>query len=58
MSDILKDASQSLKALCRSLNHAEFHGCREIRQQIESAETILSEIMVWHKRHQEKKDEK
>jgi len=58
MSDILKDASKSLKGLCRSLNHAENHGCKEVRQQIESAEAILNEIMVWHKRHQEKKDEK
>lgn len=55
MSDILKCASKNLKELCRGLNHAEHHGCREIRQQIESAETILKEIMDWHKRHQEEK---
>lgn len=55
VSDILMDASKNLKQLCRTLNHAENHGCKDIRQQIESAQTILSEIMRWHKRHQEEK---
>ena len=53
--DILRDASKKLKELCRTLNHAENHGCREVRQQIESAQTIPSEIMRWHKKHQEEK---
>ena len=53
--DILRDASKKLKELCRTLNHAENHGCREVRQQIESAQTILSGIMRWHKKHQEEK---
>ena len=55
MDDILRDASKKLKELCRTLNHAENHGCRDIRQQIESAQTILTEIMRWHKKHQEEK---
>lgn len=58
-SDILRDASLKLKELCRGLSHSENHGCRDIRQQVESAQTILREIMDWHKKHQEeKKNEK
>lgn len=57
--DILKDASGKLKELCRGLSHSENHGCRDIRQQIESAHSILKEITTWHKKHQEeKKNEK
>ena len=55
MDDILRDASKSLKELCRGLNHSENHGCKDIRQQVESAQTILAEIMRWHKKHQEEK---
>lgn len=59
MDDILRDASGRLKELCRGLSHSENHGCKEIRQQIESAYTILKEITAWHKKHQEeKKNEK
>lgn len=59
MDDILKDASKNLRELCRSLNHSENHGCRDCRQQIESAQTILREILAWHKKHtEEKKNEK
>ena len=53
--EILVSASKRLKELCRSFNHAENHGCREVRQQIESAQTILEEIMKWHKKRQEEK---
>ncbi|NDC23491.1 MAG: hypothetical protein EBZ49_05105 [Proteobacteria bacterium] len=42
--DILRDASKKLKELCRGLNHSENHGCKDIRQQVESAQTILAEI--------------
>jgi hypothetical protein len=55
MDDILKDASKRLRELCRILNHAENHGCRDVRQQIESAHAILREITAWHKKHQEEK---
>jgi len=55
MDDILKDASKRLKELCRTLNHAENHGCKDVQQQIESAHAILKEITAWHKKHQEEK---
>ena len=29
--DILRDASKKVKELCRILNHAENHGCKDIR---------------------------
>ena len=53
MWDILIGVSINLKKLSGEVNEPSQHIVKEIRQQVDSAERILSEIIKSHKKHKE-----
>jgi tellurite resistance protein len=53
MWDILIGVSANLKKLSKEVNEPSQHIVKEIRQQVESAERILGEIIKAHKKHKE-----
>jgi TRAP-type mannitol/chloroaromatic compound transport system substrate-binding protein len=53
MWDILMSVEINLKKLSKEVAEPSTHLVKEVRQQVESAEKILSEIIKSHKKHKE-----